>query len=254
MATTAEYPSLRERVVFITGGSTGIGAELVRAFTRQGAKVAFVDVDTASAAELTGSLRDAPFPPQFFPCDVTDVPALRVAIAAVVQRCGDIDVLINNVANDDRRGLADVEPAYFDGCVAVNLRAHYFAIQAVVPGMKRRGRGSIVNIGSISWRLKNSSYHCYATVKSASLGLTRSLARELGQHRIRINHLMPGWVMTDKQRRLWLDAEGERAIAENQCLPDKVMPGDVAALALFLAADDSCMITAQDFVVDGGWT
>ena len=143
---------------------------------------------------------------------------------------------------------------YFDWSVAVNLRPHYFAIQSVLPGMKRRGGGSIINVGSISWNIRQSECSGYATLKSAMKGLTRSLSRQLGRERIRINHLIPGWVMTEKQLRLWVDAAGERKIAESQCLPDKLLPGDIDAMALFLAADDSRMITAQDFVVDGGWT
>jgi NAD(P)-dependent dehydrogenase (short-subunit alcohol dehydrogenase family) len=216
--------------------------------------VAFVDNDETGASELIGSLSDAAHPPHFLPWDVTDVTALRTAIAGVTSRLGDVEVLINNVANDERRAFGEVEPDYFDWSVSINLRPHYFAIQSVIAGMRRRGGGSIVNIGSISWRLKNGTYTCYATLKSAAMGLTRSLARDLGKDRIRVNHVMPGWVMTDRQRRLYLDEAGERSIRDNQCLPDFLMPCDVASLTLFLAADDSRMITAQDFVIDGGWT
>jgi NAD(P)-dependent dehydrogenase (short-subunit alcohol dehydrogenase family) len=188
------------------------------------------------------------------PCDVSDVDALQASIAAVATHFGDIQVLINNVANDDRRELEGVDREFFDWSVAVNLRPHYFAIQSVVPGMRSRGGGSIINVGSISWNIKQSDCSTYGTLKSAMKGLTRSLARKLGRDRIRINQLLPGWVMTEKQLRLWVDAAGERKMDENQCLPDRLLPRDITAMALFLASDDSRMITAQDFVVDGGWT
>lgn len=254
MSTAATYPSLRDRVVFITGGATGIGADLVAGFARQGAKVAFIDVDAEGAAALLDGLGEVAHRPLFQRCDVTDIAALRAGIEAAAAHFGDIGVLINNVANDQRRALAEVEPAFFEAMVAVNLRPHLFAIQAVREGMRRLGGGSVVNVGSISWMIKNEGYPVYATLKSAAAGLTRSLARELGRDRIRINHLAPGWVMTEKQVRLWLDADGERAIVENQCLPDRLAPADITAMALFLAADDSRMVTAQDVVVDGGWS
>lgn len=254
MSTAATYPSLRDRVVFITGGATGIGADLVAGFARQGAKVAFIDVDAEGAAALLDGLGEVAHRPLFQRCDVTDIAALRAGIEAAAAHFGDIGVLINNVANDQRRALAEVEPAFFEAMVAVNLRPHLFAIQAVREGMRRLGGGAVVNVGSISWMIKNEGYPVYATLKSAAAGLTRSLARELGRDRIRINHLAPGWVMTEKQVRLWLDADGERAIVENQCLPDRLAPADITAMALFLAADDSRMVTAQDVVVDGGWS
>jgi D-xylose 1-dehydrogenase len=248
------YPGLSGKVVFVSGGSTGIGAELVSAFARQGAKVGFIDVDGESALKLIQSLGDVPHAPHFLRCDVADVAALQKSIAAVAEHFGDVDVLINNVANDDRRELNQVDEAHFDWSVAINLRPAYFAIQAVVPGMQRRGSGSIINMGSVSWQIRQSECSVYGALKSAAAGLTRSLSRKLGRDRIRINQLIPGWVMTEKQLKLWVNAAGERAIAENQCLPDKVLPKDIAAMALFLASDDSRMITAQTFVVDGGWT
>jgi NAD(P)-dependent dehydrogenase (short-subunit alcohol dehydrogenase family) len=251
---TASYPSLYGKVVFITGGATGIGAELVSAFARQGARVGFNDVNGAAAAVLLQSLGDAPHRPLFIECDVSDVGALQASIARCAAQFGDIDVLVNNVANDTRQEFEQVDASHFDWSMSVNLRPPYFAIQAVLPGMKRRGGGSIINIGSIAWQLKQSDCTAYAVAKSATQGLTRSLARKLGRDRIRVNHLLPGAVRTDRQVALWLNAEAERVIAEGQCLPGSIMPADVAAMALFLAADDSRMITAQDFVVDAGWT
>jgi NAD(P)-dependent dehydrogenase (short-subunit alcohol dehydrogenase family) len=226
----------------------------VRAFARQGARVAFNGRNAEAAAHLIAASTQDAEAPLFVRCDVTDVQALQQSIATCAQRFGDVDVLVNNVADDQRQDFGAVDVAAFDASVAVNLRPHVFAIQAVLPGMRRRGGGSIVNVGSIGWMRKNGAIAVYATLKSAMVGLTKSLARDLGRDRIRINHLAPGWTMTEKQQRLWLDAAGERAIAEGQCLPDKVQPSDIAAMALFLAADDSRMITSQDFVVDGGWT
>jgi D-xylose 1-dehydrogenase len=252
---SARYPSLEGRNVFITGASSGIGADLVRAFASQGAVVAFNGREKDAAERLLDEVEQAGYSrPHYANSDVTDVAALRAHIATAAAALGAFEVLVNNVGNDDRHVFETVEPDYFDWMCAVNLRPHYFAIQAVLPGMKAKRRGSIINIGSISWMVKNRGYSAYAALKSASVGLTRSLARQLGADGVRINHLAPGWVITPKQADRWLDEAGERAIRENQCLPGHVMPADVAAMALFLAADDSRMITAQDFVVDAGWS
>lgn len=251
---TAAYPSLRDKVVFITGGSTGIGSEFVSAFARQGAKVGFNGRNAEAAGALVNSCAGATHRPHFVRCDVGDVAALRASIEEVAAHFGDVDVLINNVANDDRHDFTTIDAEYFDWMASINLRPHFFAIQTVLPGMKRKGGGSIINVGSISWMRKNSSVAAYALMKSAAVGLTKALARPLGQSRIRINHLVCGWTMTEKQMTKWLDAAGEKAIKEGQCIPDKLQPSDIAAMALFLAADDSRMITSQDFVVDGGWT
>ena len=252
---TAIYPSLRNKVVFITGGATGIGAEYVSAFSRQGAKVGFIDRDSTGAAELIKSLDGSvPHAPYFIQCDVTDISALQSAIRQCSEHIGDIEVLINNVANDVRHDFNQIDAAFFDSLCAVNLRPHIFASQSVLPGMRRLGHGSIINVGSIGWLRKNGAIAVYGALKSAAMGLTKSLARDLGKDRIRINHLVPGWTMTEKQKKMWVDEAAEKAIKEGQCLPDKIQPSDLAATALFLAADDSRMITSRDFVVDGGWT
>lgn len=250
----ARYAGLAGRAVFITGGGSGIGAALVEAFVRQGAQVAFVDVAEPDSAALADRLAAAGLPrPWWRRCDVRDVAALQAAIADAAQALGDFRVLVNNVASDDRHTLESVTPDYWDERMAVNERPAFFAIQAVVPGMRRLGGGSIVNLGSIGWQIKEGGYPCYAVAKSSVNGLTRGLARPLGAHGIRINTVTPGWVMTERQVRLWLDDQGEEAIRRNQCLPDKLQPADIAAMVLFLASDDARMCTAQEFKVDGGW-
>ncbi len=251
---TANYPSLEGRSVFITGGSSGIGADMVVGFARQGAKVAFTGRNAAAAAEVLAAASAVGPAPLFLQSEASDVAALQAAIAQAVAAHGDISVLVNNVANDQRHDIMDVTPEDFDWRVSINLRPAFFAAQAVVPGMRRRGGGAIVNLGSISWMIKGKGYPVYGTCKSATVGLTRSLARDLGPDNIRVNTLTPGWIMTEKQLTQWVDAEGERLMDDNQCLPGRVMGSDVANMALFLAADDSRMVTAQDFVVDAGWT
>jgi D-xylose 1-dehydrogenase len=249
----ARYPSLVERTVFITGGATGIGASFVAHFAQQGARVAFCDLDATSGEALADALGDARTKPLFLACDITDIEALRGAIADAKSALGPIAVLVNNAANDERHAIAQVTPDSFDAAIAVNLRHQFFAAQAVADDMKARGGGSIINLGSISWMLKNGGMPIYVTAKAAIAGLTRGLARDLGPFGIRVNTLVPGWVMTNKQRRLWLDEAGLRALKAGQCLDGELMPEDIARMALFLAADDSRMVTAQDFIVDGGW-
>jgi NAD(P)-dependent dehydrogenase (short-subunit alcohol dehydrogenase family) len=249
----ASYPSLQGRAVLVSGGATGIGAAFVGHFARQGAKVAFLDVDEAGAAALLDALRDVPHAPAFLRCDVTDLDALHGAIDAARRHIGPVAVLVNNAANDVRHALADVDAAAFERSVAVNLRHQVFATRAVVPDMQRLGGGSIICLGSTGWMKKNAGYPLYAMAKAAVHGFVNGMARELGRQNIRINALVPGWVITEKQRALWLDAEGEAEIARVQCMPGYLMADDLARMALFLAADDSRMCTGQDFIVDGGW-
>ncbi|HKX42987.1 MAG TPA: SDR family oxidoreductase [Burkholderiaceae bacterium] len=250
----AHYPSLRDRCVFITGGGSGIGAAMVEAFVQQGARVAFIDIAEAASAALADALHAAgQARPWWRACDVRDIAALQRAIADAAAELGDFHVLVNNVASDDRHTLEQVTPAYWEERMAINERPALFAIQAVVPGMKRLGGGSIVNLGSTGWQSKASEYPCYAIAKSSVNGLTRGLAGSLGQDRIRVNTVSPGWVMTERQMRLWLTPDGEQALARNQCLPDRLQPRDVANMVLFLASDDGRMCTAQEFKVDAGW-
>lgn len=251
----ARYPSLAGRCVFISGGASGIGATLVQAFAAQGARVGFVDIDAEAGEALVLRLAAAGLPaPRFLRADVTDIPALEAAIDSVAAAFGPVRALLNNAANDQRHDLDATTPEAWDARVAVNLKHQYFAARRVAPGMAKAGGGSIVNFGSITWMIKQTHLSVYATCKAAVQGLTRSLAREFGPMNIRVNTLVPGWVMTDKQLRLWVDEAGRAEIARNQCLAQTLQPEDIARMALFLAADDSAMCTAQDFVVDGGWT
>jgi D-xylose 1-dehydrogenase len=251
---SASYPSLRGRSVFITGGGSGIGGCLTKSFARQGARVAFVDIaEDASLALLDSIESEGLGRPWYRKTDVTDVPALQGAIHAAAKELGDFRVLVNNVANDDRHDFMAVTPDYYDARIAVNQRPAYFAIQAVVPGMKTLGGGSIINFGSNSYGGKARNLSVYTTAKSSVVGLTRGLAAELGEHRIRINVVTPGWIMTQRQVDKWLTPEGEDEIRRNQVLPDKVLAEDVVPLALFLAADDSRACSAQEYIVDAGW-
>ena len=250
----ARFPSLNGRSVFVTGGGSGIGAAIVSAFAEQGAKVAFIDVAQEASERLVQQLADAGLPkPWWRACDVKDIAALQAAIRDAAAALGDFSALVNNVASDDRHSLESVTPDYYDERIAINERPAFFAIQAAVPGMRRLGAGSIINLGSTGWQGKGTGYPCYAIAKSSVNGLTRGLAKTLGQDRIRINTVSPGWVMTERQIKLWLDAEGEKELARNQCLPDKLQPHDIARMVLFLASDDAVMCTAQEFKVDAGW-
>jgi D-xylose 1-dehydrogenase len=249
----ARYPSLDGRSVLVTGGASGIGAALVRAFAGQGARVSFVDLDEGAGRALAGEIGEAGRQAMFMPCDITDNAALRGAVAQAGDAFGSVDILLNNAGNDTRHSLDEVDAALWDRLSAVNIRAQFFAAQAVAPGMRAQGHGSIICLGSIGWMQKNAGYPVYATAKAAVLGLVNALARELGPDHIRVNALVPGWVMTERQRRLWLTPEGEAQIDRSQCLPGRLEPDDIARMALFLGADDSRMCSGQQFIVDGGW-
>ena len=248
----ARYPSLHDRVVFITGGGSGIGAAMVEAFVAQGSNVAFVDIAKEESLKLV-ERAVGPQKPLFIECDLTNLAALEAAMVETRQRLGPIAVLINNAANDTRRAFADVTEADWDFTMAVNLKHQFFAAQIAAQSMREVGGGSIINFSSTAWMIGSLNLAVYAAAKAAVIGLTNSLAHELGDDNIRVNCIAPGAVMTERQRRLWFttDADVARMVAR-QCLPQAVSPAAVAGTALFLAADDSRMITRHCLVVDAG--
>ena len=245
----AQYPSLDGKSVLVTGGASGIGAEIVRAFAGQGARVGFLDLDGEASAALAADLGDAV---SFELCDLRDIDALRAGIGALRDRLGPAQVLVNNAARDDRHDWTKVTPEYWDERMATNLRHMFFAIQAVAHDMIAGGGGSIVNIGSNSWWEAVGGFPAYATAKSAVHGLTRTMARDLGQHRIRVNTVVPGWIMTERQKELWVTPEAIERHRARQCLPDLIDPVHVARMVLFLASDDAAMCTANNYMVEAG--
>jgi D-xylose 1-dehydrogenase len=249
----ATYPSLAGRTVLVSGGASGIGEAIVRAFAGQGARIGFVDIMEEAGTRLAGELSGQGAEVVFVPCDLADIAALKAAVTRIAAELGTITILVNNAANDKRHDWRNETPESFDARMAVNLRHFFFALQAVAPGMIEAGGGSIVNFGSISWMVGSRDLPVYMTAKAGIHGMTRSFARELGPHRIRVNTVLPGWVMTERQLKLWVNEETDKLLAERQCLPDRLQPDDLARMVLFLASDDSAMCTAQNFIVDGGW-
>lgn len=243
----ATYPSLKGRSVFVSGGGSGIGASIVEHFAAQGSKVGFVDINEPASQQVAANTGA-----QFLKCDITDVKAYQAALAEMAGKLGPITVLVNNAAHDERHKLEDVTLEFWDDRIAVNLRHAFFAIQAVAPGMKKAGGGSIVNFSSISYHTMTANLAVYQAAKAATIGMTRGLARDLGGDRIRLNSITPGWIMTQRQIDKWLTPEAEAELMKAQVLKEKVYPPDIARMALFLAADDSRLISAQNFVVDGG--
>jgi NAD(P)-dependent dehydrogenase (short-subunit alcohol dehydrogenase family) len=239
--------------VFVTGGGSGIGAAHVAHFAAQGARVAFVDIADEPSTALVAAIEKAGHPAPFFQhCDLRDIAALQAAIRTAGERIGPITVLVNNAAHDQRHKFEDVTVEYWDERQAVNLRHQFFAIQAVAPMMRAAGGGSIVNFGSVSWRSRQGGMPAYTTAKAAVEGLTRGMARDLGPDRIRVNCVIPGWVMTERQIALWLTPEAETKLIDEQCLKEKLAPDDLARMVLWLAADDSRMCTGQMWIVDAG--
>jgi D-xylose 1-dehydrogenase len=252
MQQNAVYPSLRDRTVLVTGGGSGIGEAIVRHFLSQGARVGFIDIDADASRQLVASA-PAQAVVHFEHCDLRDVGELKRAVAGVREALGPITILVNNAARDDRHAIEKVTPEYWDERFAVNLRHQFFCAQAVAPDMVAAGGGTIVNMGSVSWVIGQGNMPCYTTAKSAVQGLTRALARDLGPSNIRVNSILPGWIMTPRQQKLWLTPEGEADIMRNQCLKRKLVPDDIARVVLFFAADDSGACTNQNYIVDGGW-
>ena len=247
----AIYSDLKGRTVVVTGGAGGIGESIVRAFHAQGAKVGFLDIDTARGTKLEAELGEGT---RFVACDLTDIPALKAAIVTVRDAFGPIDVLVNNAAHDERHATLEVTEDYWDGRMAVNLKHQFFAAQAVLPDMQATGKGAIVNLGSTSWVIGQGGMPAYTASKSAVIGLTRSLARDFGPFGIRVNAVAPGWIMTERQLALWVTPEPDEDIHENQCLKRRLVPDDIAKVVVFMCSDEAGAITNQHYVVDGGWT
>jgi NAD(P)-dependent dehydrogenase (short-subunit alcohol dehydrogenase family) len=249
----AEYPSLAGRVVLVTGGASGIGADMVRAFAANRARVAFLDILAGPAEALVQELSGSAHEPLFLKCDLTDVEALRAAIETVRERLGPVAVLVNNAANDERHQIDEVTPDYWNRNLAINLRPQFFCAQAVRPHMRELGYGSVINLSSIAWRLGADELAVYATAKSGIVGLTRALAKAFGPDNIRVNAIEPGAVMTERQRRLWYRTQEKvDVMVERQAIRRVLLGEEIARAALFLAADDSRMITKQSIIVDGG--
>ncbi len=248
----AQYPSLTDAVVYITGGASGIGEEVVRAFAAQGSRVGFVDLDAARGVALTETLREEGASVHFEAADLCDIEALRAAFAGLERALGAATVLVNNAARDDRHPWEEVTPEYYDERIATNIRHMFFAIQCVAPGMIAAGGGSIVNFGSNSWWEASGGMPVYTTAKAAVHGMTRAFARDLGPHRIRVNTVVPGWVMTERQKALWATPEALERHRARQCLPDLIEPVYLARMVLFLASDDAAMCTANNYMVEAG--
>ena len=250
----ATYPSLKTRVVLITGGATGIGASVVARFARQGSRVTFLDVQDEAAQQLVDSLASEGCPkPIYIHCDITDLGALKAAVDQVLATHATVDVLVNNAANGQRHSIEEVTPEFWEHSLATNLRPHFFTMQAVLPAMRKAGRGSIINMSSIAWMIPNLNMPIYNTAKAAIVGLTRAFAHECGASNIRVNAVLPGAIATERQRRLWYTPEYLENIRSRQALPHQIEPEEVARLILFLAADDSSAITNQSYVVDAGF-
>lgn len=250
----AVYPSLNNRVVLVTGGASGIGASIVTAFAEQGSKVAFLDIQHTAAEKLVDSLnRRGLKSTKYYPCDLTDIETLQSTVAHILNSFGTVDVLVNNAANDIRHSSDEVTSASWDQSMSVNLKPQFFMAQGVIPAMRKAQRGSIINMSSISWIIPSTGLPLYVTAKAAIVGMTRTLAHELGADNIRVNAILPGAILTERQKQLWFTPEYEAEILKNQALKRMLQPDEVARLVLFLASDDSAAITSQSYVIDGGW-
>ena len=249
----ASYPSLENKVVIITGGASGIGESIVEQFVIQKSKVAFIDIEEKLAKNLIERInKKYNTKPLFIKCDLKNISELKDSIQQVKQDLGPISILINNAANDERHNIDDVTPEYWDDRMSINLKHYFFAIQSVYKDMKKLGKGTIVNIGSFSWMKGQGGMPGYTTAKSAIMGLTRTLARDLGIHNIRVNCIVPGWIITDRQKKLWLTPEIEKQQLEDQCIKRMLVPEDISKAVLFFASDQSSGCTAQNYVIDGG--
>ena len=251
MSNEAVYPSLNNKVVLVTGGGSGIGESITRSFIKQGAKVAFLDFNEKDSIKLINDLNTDNLHFEF--CDLRDIEQLKNSIKKISSKFGPIQILVNNAARDDRHSLQSVTSEYFDERIATNLKHQLFASQAVVSDMEKNGGGAIINMGSTSWMIGQGGMPCYTTAKSAIQGLTRGLARDLGPKNIRVNCVVPGWIMTERQVDMWLTPESEKELMDRQCIKRKLFPEDIARFVLFMASDEASACSNQSFVVDGGW-
>jgi NAD(P)-dependent dehydrogenase (short-subunit alcohol dehydrogenase family) len=253
-AVFATYPSLVGRVVVVTGGATGIGESIVEAFSGQQARAVFLDIEDAAAEQLIRRLASSGYSaPVYHRCDLTDIDALQGTIGRVLQQFGTIDILVNNAANDTRHSVDEVTSSTWDRSMAINLKPQFFMAQGVIPAMRKAKRGSIINLSSIGWLIPSTGMPVYVTAKAAIVGLTRTLAHELGADNIRVNCILPGAILTRRQKQLWLTPALEAEILGSQAIKRMIRPEEVARLVLFLAADDSGAITNQSYIIDGGW-
>jgi NAD(P)-dependent dehydrogenase (short-subunit alcohol dehydrogenase family) len=253
MMPSANFPDLKGASVLITGGGSGIGAALTEGFARQGSKVAFIDIASGPSHALCDHVGKATGNrPLFLNADLRDVEALRAAVAAAIQAHGAVTVLINNAALDDRHAVEDVTVEYWDNNQAINLRPHFFTAQAVAPGMKAAGGGSIINFTSTSFLINHPDMPSYTAAKAGIVGLTKGLAGRLGKDGIRVNAVAPGWVLTQRQRERWVTEEALAAHIARQCIKEVMQPEDVVGICLFLASNVSRMLTAQTLIIDGG--
>lgn len=249
----ATFPDLKGKRVVITGGGSGIGGELTTAFAGQGAQVYFLDIAEEASRELEAALAGSAIAPKFIKCDLTNIDELKATFARIEEEAGGVDILLNNAANDDRHEIEAVTPQYWESRMNVNLRHIFFCAQAVIPGMKKRGGGAILNFGSISWHLPHTQLDLYMTAKAGIEGMTRGMARELGGFGIRVNTVVPGAVRTPRQQKLWHNPDEEARILAGQCIQERVEMQDVAALALFLASNNARHCSGREYFVDAGW-
>ena len=247
-----KYPSLQNKNILVTGGASGIGESIVECFLHQDSKVVFFDKEKELGENLVKKLNNYKYQPTFKECDLVKIEDIKAKIIEIQNELGPISVLVNNAANDDRHKIDDVTPEYWDNRMNVNLRHYFFTAQSLYKDMQKLGSGSIINIGSYSWMLPQGGMAGYATAKSAIMGLTRTLARDLGVYNIRVNCVVPGWIMTERQKKLWLNPEIEKATLEKQCIKRLLEPEDISKVVLFFASNQSSGISAQNYVVDGG--
>lgn len=251
---SAVYSSLKGKVVVVSGGASGIGEAIVEAFVQQGSRVLFLDIQDDAASSLIHRLHHPErIPAEYFHCDLTSTPELHSVMEKVLRSSPVIDVLVNNAGNDKRHAIEEVTPEFWDWCIQVNLKQQFFMAQAVLPGMRRAKRGSIINMSSIGWVIPSTGIPVYVTAKAAIVGMTRALAHEVGIDGVRVNCVMPGAIVTEKQRKLWFTEEYKKEIMNRQAIKRDIQPEEVANLVLFLASDESLAITNQSFVIDAGW-